>query len=219
MKSFICVMVCALFLVNCTTKKDVGEVAPAAERTTSSEVKGAEESVEGTGDEEDITLADIRASRGVNESLSEEEQNAAFAEKLCMEDPRNCLVLAGNKTVHGKLVRKNGRYMFEVHINNQFSYECLASPGKNGKTIPSKFNGRTAVGFSKRHVVSGRKKYAGAIMPNVVWINGDYAVHGSSQVTGQRASNGCIRIACDAQFYRDAVSAGAGNVRVTVINN
>lgn len=145
------------------------------------------------------------------------QQEATYAAKLCEADASTCITKVGGPQIHGQLVRRNGKYYFDVTKGGAQAYSCLASPGKNGRTNSSIKNKRP-YGLEKLHVVTGRKKWKGAKMPWVVWVSGDIGVH-AGHVTGQRASHGCIRIACAERFFRDVSSTGIGNVTVSVINN
>lgn len=191
-------------------------------RNISSETVGgapAEEPVAEADDDSEPTMEEIAASRGDDPHLSQEQQDAAYAVKLCEQDPFSCIQQASNGVkIKAQLVKRKGKYMFEVFKNGSLSYSCLASPGKGGKT-PRNLDNITPVATEKLHVVTGRKKYKGHKMPNVVWLRGDYAVHGSGTVTGRRESHGCIRIACDLKFYNDVKATGVGNVKVSVIDN
>lgn len=64
------------------------------------------------------------------------------------------------------------------------------------------------------HVVSDRKAWEGAIMTNVLWLRGDIAIHGSSNVTGRPESRGCIRLRTNDAFalYNLARRVGTQNI-------
>lgn len=152
--------------------------------------------------------------------LSSEEQ--AYMEG----DFQSLIQNASSGMVIAVLDRINGQYVLQVQTPTQ-SYSCLASPGKpgpGGAVATPRFQNKTPYGAQNGiHIVSKAKSYAGARMPYPVWISGGFAIHGGDgggpPVTGQRASHGCVRVACAKRFNADVRAVGVVNTRITIRTN
>jgi lipoprotein-anchoring transpeptidase ErfK/SrfK len=102
-----------------------------------------------------------------------------------------------------------------VTQNGQVKYRWRVSTARAGKVTPS--GTWTAKWLSKNHRSS---RYKGAPMPYAVFYNGNYAVHGTNQVSrlGRPASAGCVRLDTGnaAKFYALAQRVGLRNVKIVV---
>lgn len=84
------------------------------------------------------------------------------------------------------------RQVLEVFHEGRKLYEWPVSTARKGKITPSgKWTG--AQWLSKNHRSS---LYNGAPMPYAIFFNGNYAIHGTNQISklGRPASAGCIRL-------------------------
>jgi lipoprotein-anchoring transpeptidase ErfK/SrfK len=94
-------------------------------------------------------------------------------------------------------------------------YRWKVSTARAGKVTPT--GSWTAKWLSRHHRSS---RYNGAPMPYSIFYNGNYAVHGTNQVSrlGRPASAGCIRLdpANAAVLYSLAQREGLKNVRIVV---
>ena len=79
----------------------------------------------------------------------------------------------------------------------------LTSPGIYNDTktmrtdLPEKIvHGKSGIKLvaQENHIVSSAKIYEGTRMPNVIWLKGGYAFHGSNNVDGRPWSQGCLRL-------------------------
>ncbi len=79
----------------------------------------------------------------------------------------------------------------EVYREGQLLYTWLVSTAKAGKETPV---GRYTPEFLSRHHKS--RKYNNAPMPFAIFYDGDYAIHGTDQISrlGKPASHGCVRL-------------------------
>lgn len=84
------------------------------------------------------------------------------------------------------------RQVLEVFHEGRKLYEWPVSTARKGKITPTgKWTG--AQWLSKNHRSS---LYNGAPMPYAIFFNGNYAIHGTNQISklGRPASAGCIRL-------------------------
>ncbi|WP_435259538.1 L,D-transpeptidase [Thioclava sp. FR2] len=84
------------------------------------------------------------------------------------------------------------RQVLEVLHEGRKLYEWPVSTARKGKITPTgKWNG--AEWLSRNHRSS---LYNGAPMPYAIFFNGNYAIHGTNQISklGRPASAGCIRL-------------------------
>ncbi|MBX3531532.1 MAG: L,D-transpeptidase [Rhizobiaceae bacterium] len=102
-----------------------------------------------------------------------------------------------------------------VTQNGAVKYRWRVSTARAGKVTPS--GTWTAKWLSKNHKSS---RYRGAPMPYAVFYNGNYAVHGTNQVSrlGRPASAGCVRLdtANAAKFFALTQRVGLKNVKIVV---
>ena len=100
-----------------------------------------------------------------------------------------------------------------VTQNGKVKYRWRVSTARPGKVTPT--GQWTAKWLSKNHRSS---RYKGAPMPYAVFYSGNYAVHGTNQVSrlGRPASAGCVRLdtAHAAKFYALAQRAGLKNFMI-----
>ena len=104
-----------------------------------------------------------------------------------------------------------------VTYNGAVKYRWRVSTARQGKVTPR--GAWSAKWLSKNHRSS---RYNNAPMPYAIFYNGNYAVHGTNQISklGRPASAGCVRLdtANAATLYRLAQREGLKNVRIVVHN-
>ena len=104
--------------------------------------------------------------------------------------------------------------MTVIH-RGQVKYRWPVSTARRGKVTPA--GSWSAKWLSKNHRSS---RYNNAPMPYSIFYNGNYAVHGTNQVSrlGRPASAGCIRLHTQnaAVLYRLAQQEGLKNTRIVV---
>ncbi|MBE0691743.1 MAG: L,D-transpeptidase [Aquamicrobium sp.] len=104
--------------------------------------------------------------------------------------------------------------MTVIH-RGQVKYRWPVSTARKGKVTPA--GAWTAKWLSRNHRSS---RYNNAPMPYSIFYNGNYAVHGTNQVSrlGRPASAGCIRLHTQnaAVLYRLAQQEGLKNTRIVV---
>lgn len=102
-----------------------------------------------------------------------------------------------------------------VTQNGQVRYRWKVSTARAGKVTPT--GSWSAKWLSKNHKSS---RYNNAPMPYSIFYNGNYAVHGTNQVSrlGRPASAGCIRLHPDnaAVLFGLAQREGLKNIRIVV---
>ena len=95
-------------------------------------------------------------------------------------------------------------------------YRWKVSTARRGKVTPT---GRWTAKWLARHHRSSR--YNNAPMPHSIFYNGNFAIHGTDQVSklGRPASAGCIRLHPDnaAVLFRMTRQAGLDNMLVEVV--
>jgi hypothetical protein len=140
-------------------------------------------------------------------------------------NPLSMIQNTSGGTVNAVLDYIGGRYLLTVDTPTSH-YTCLASPGNpavKGAVATPHFQNKTPYNIQDMFIVLPPKPYAGAKMPWPVWIQGGFAIHGGDgggpPVTGQRASHGCIRLACAHKFHDDVKAVGLINTRITVKTN
>ena len=106
--------------------------------------------------------------------------------------------------------------MTVIH-RGQEKYHWKVSTARAGKVTPK--GAWTAKNFSRYHRSS---RYNNAPMPYSIFYNGNFAVHGTNQVSklGRPASAGCIRLKKSnaAKLFAMAKRAGLHNTRVIVVD-
>lgn len=99
--------------------------------------------------------------------------------------------------------------------HGRVKYRWRVSTARAGKVTPT--GAWTAKWLSKNHRSS---RYNGAPMPYSIFYNGNFAVHGTNQVSrlGRPASAGCVRLDVKnaATLYSMALREGLKNVRIVV---
>lgn len=104
-----------------------------------------------------------------------------------------------------------------VTHNGSVKYQWRVSTARQGKVTPR--GAWSAKWLSKNHRSS---RYNNAPMPYAIFYSGNYAVHGTNQISklGRPASAGCVRLdtANAATLYRLAQREGLKNVRIVVHN-
>lgn len=102
-----------------------------------------------------------------------------------------------------------------VTHNGVLKYRWRVSTARSGKVTPT--GSWSAKWLSKNHRSS---RYRGAPMPYSIFYNGNYAVHGTNQVSrlGRPASAGCVRLDTSnaAILYSLAQREGLKNTRIVV---
>jgi lipoprotein-anchoring transpeptidase ErfK/SrfK len=102
-----------------------------------------------------------------------------------------------------------------VTHRGQVKYRWKVSTARSGKVTPT--GAWSAKWLSKNHKSS---RYNNAPMPYSIFYNGNYAVHGTNQVSrlGRPASAGCIRLHTEnaAVLFNLAQREGLKNVRIVV---
>lgn len=104
----------------------------------------------------------------------------------------------------------------EVYREGQLLYTWLVSTAKAGKVTPV---GAYRPEFLSRHHKS--RKYNNAPMPFAIFYDGDYAIHGTDQISrlGKPASHGCVRLdPKNAEILFEMVkTAGMESLRVEIV--
>ena len=102
-----------------------------------------------------------------------------------------------------------------VSQNGQVKYRWRVSTARAGKVTPT--GSWSAKWLSKNHRSS---RYRGAPMPYAIFYSGNFAVHGTNQVSklGRPASAGCVRLdtANAAKLFALTQRVGLKNVRIVV---
>jgi lipoprotein-anchoring transpeptidase ErfK/SrfK len=102
-----------------------------------------------------------------------------------------------------------------VTHNGSVKYRWRVSTARSGKVTPT--GAWTAKWLSKNHRSS---RYNNAPMPYAIFYNGNYAVHGTNQVSrlGRPASAGCVRLDTGnaAKLYALAQRVGLKNMKIIV---
>ncbi|WP_417206124.1 L,D-transpeptidase [Antarctobacter sp.] len=104
-----------------------------------------------------------------------------------------------------------------VIYNGQVAYRWPVSTARNGKYTPrGQWN---AYWLSKHHRSS---IYNNAPMPFAIFFNGDYAIHGTDQISrlGRPASAGCVRLHPEhaAVLFKLTQEVGKKNMKVVIDN-
>ncbi len=104
--------------------------------------------------------------------------------------------------------------MTVIH-RGQVKYRWKVSTARKGKVTPA--GSWSAKWLSRNHRSS---RYNNAPMPYAIFYSGNYAVHGTNQVSrlGRPASAGCVRLHTQnaAVLYRLAQQEGLKNTRIVV---
>lgn len=104
----------------------------------------------------------------------------------------------------------------EVYREGRLLYTWLVSTAKEGKETPV---GIYRPEFLSRHHKS--RKYNNAPMPFAIFYDGDYAIHGTDQISrlGKPASHGCVRLdPKNAEILFEMVkTAGMESLKVEIV--
>ena len=110
-----------------------------------------------------------------------------------------------------------GGQKMEVYVDGKLRHRWPVSTGRDGYDTPG--------GSYKPQRLEKQwysRKYDNAPMPNAVFFNGGYAIHGTTDTTrlGRAASHGCIRLhpSHAAQLYDLVEDHGSGRTRIVVDN-
>jgi lipoprotein-anchoring transpeptidase ErfK/SrfK len=110
-----------------------------------------------------------------------------------------------------------GSQTMEVFVDGQLRHRWPVSTGRDGYETPG---GSYRPQRLERDWYS--RKYDDAPMPNAVFFNGGYAIHGTNDTKrlGRQASHGCIRLAPGnaARFYSLVEAHGAARTRIVIDN-
>lgn len=106
--------------------------------------------------------------------------------------------------------------MTVIH-NGQVAYRWPVSTARSGKWTP---RGSWSAKWLSRHHRSSL--YDNAPMPYSIFFNGNYAIHGTNQISllGSPASAGCVRLHPDhaAVLFRMTQNVGKRNMQVVIEN-
>lgn len=101
-----------------------------------------------------------------------------------------------------------------VYVDGKLRHEWRVSTGRRGHETPS---GKFRPQRLEKEWYS--RKYDDAPMPNAIFFNGGYAIHGTNQTRnlGRAASHGCVRLGPShaAQLF-SLVQAHKGQARITI---
>ncbi|EBA07552.1 L,D-transpeptidase [Sagittula stellata] len=104
-----------------------------------------------------------------------------------------------------------------VIYNGQVAYQWPVSTARNGKYTPR--GAWSAKWLSRNHKSS---LYNNAPMPYAIFFNGNYAIHGTDQISrlGRPASAGCVRLHPEhaAVLFGLTQQVGKQNMRVVITN-
>jgi len=104
-----------------------------------------------------------------------------------------------------------------VYSNGELAYVWPVSTARRGKVTP---RGTYSAKYLSRHHKSSL--YNNAPMPFSIFFRGNYAIHGTNQISklGRPASAGCIRLHPDhaAVLFRMTKNVGLRNMRVVIKN-
>ena len=110
-----------------------------------------------------------------------------------------------------------GGQKMEVYVDGKLRHRWPVSTGRDGYDTPG--------GSYKPQRLEKQwysRKYDNAPMPNAVFFNGGYAIHGTTDTKrlGRAASHGCIRLhpSHAAQLYDLVEDHGSGRTRIVVDN-
>lgn len=110
-----------------------------------------------------------------------------------------------------------GGQKMEVYVDGKLRHRWPVSTGRDGYDTPG--------GSYKPQRLEKQwysRKYDNAPMPNAVFFNGGYAIHGTNDTKrlGRAASHGCIRLhpSHAAQLYDLVEDHGSGRTRIVVDN-
>lgn len=101
----------------------------------------------------------------------------------------------------------------QVYVDGRLRHTWPVATGRQGYETPT---GSYSAKRLEREWYS--TKYDDAPMPNAVFFNGGYAVHGSGGRKGRPASHGCVRLDYGnaRAFFNLVASHGTGNTRIVV---
>lgn len=107
--------------------------------------------------------------------------------------------------------------VMNVYSNGQLAYTWSVSTARQGKHTP---RGSYSANFLSRHHKSSL--YNNAPMPHSIFFRGNYAIHGTNQISklGRPASAGCIRLHPDhaAVLFQMTRNVGLNNMKIVVQN-
>ena len=106
-----------------------------------------------------------------------------------------------------------GDQSMHVYVDGKLKHSWTISSGRRGYETPT---GSYRPQRLEKEWYS--RKYDDAPMPNAVFFNGGYAIHGSSGRVGGPASHGCIRLSTGnaARFYDLVSSRGAAQTKIVI---
>lgn len=123
-------------------------------------------------------------------------------------------VFAGVATASAGVVAKvdlNDQEM-QVYVDGKLRHTWPVATGRRGFETPT---GNFRPQRLEREWYS--TKYDDAPMPNAVFFNGGYAVHGSGGRKGRPASHGCVRLDHgNAKAFYNLVAQHRGNTRIVI---
>lgn len=110
-----------------------------------------------------------------------------------------------------------GGQIMEVYVDGELRHRWKVSTGRDGFDTPG---GTYRPQRLEKKWYS--KKYDNAPMPNAVFFNGGYAIHGTTETRrlGRAASHGCIRLHPDhaEELFELVEDHGARRTRITIDN-
>jgi lipoprotein-anchoring transpeptidase ErfK/SrfK len=128
-------------------------------------------------------------------------------------------VASGIEATAGQLVAKVdvSDQTMRVYQNGKLAYKWRVSTARKGKRTP---RGAWSAKHLSRHHKSSL--YNNAPMPHSIFFNGNYAIHGTNQISrlGRPASAGCIRLHPEhaAVLFSLTQRVGLRNMKVVVQN-
>lgn len=123
-------------------------------------------------------------------------------------------VSAGGASAKLRVAVDTDSQTMHVYVDGKLRHEWRVSTGRRGYETPS---GNYRPQRMEKEWYS--RKYDDAPMPNAIFFNGGYAIHGTNQTRnlGRAASHGCVRLAPGhaAQLFH-LVQAHKGQARISI---
>ena len=138
---------------------------------------------------------------------------------ICVLFSAVLLLAAPAEVAAGKLVAKIdvSEQKMRVYRNGKQIYTWRVSTARKGKRTP---RGRWSAKWLSRHHKSSL--YNNAPMPHSIFFSGNYAIHGTNQISrlGRPASAGCVRLHPNHAriLYNMTQQVGRSNMRVEIRN-